>query len=1315
MSTLNSKRVRLRSGIALTTALALSAGASVLGAAAASAAPPQPPIDTSGFDSGRYIVVLEDDAMSTYRGGLPNLARTAPLGTDDIDVDSAAANAYAAHLETQQAEVASGIGAQIATNLTVTMNGFVADLSAEQALELARDSRVSQIFPDEMLQIQASPANEYLDLEGLWSQVGGVDEAGAGVVVGVLDTGIAPENPLFAGEPLGTTPGAEPYLDGDAIVFDKGDGSQFVGACETGSQFTAEDCSTKIITARYYVDGFGADNIGTETQEPGEYLSPRDGDGHGSHTASTAAGNAEVAVTSAGGADLGTMSGVAPEARIAAYKVCWSGTDPSSTDDDGCATSDSVAAIEQAVIDGVDVINFSIGGGAATSVATATDVAFLGAAAAGVFVSVSAGNSGPGASTLDHAAPWYTTVAAASIPNYEATVVLPGDERVPGGSITVPMEEGAPEISGPFIYAGDIAADGQDPAEAALCLPGTLDAAEADRAIVLCDRGVNARVEKSQVVADAGGIAAVLVNVTPGSIDLDDHVIPTIHVDAQYRDQLLAAAQTPGTVVSFEAGNTSGIETVAPVVAGFSSRGPALAEGSDVIKPDVASPGVGIIAAGPNPADGEPTYRMLSGTSMAAPHVAGLGAIYLGAHPNASPAEVKSALMTTATDTRNLDGSVSTDPWAQGAGFVNTQSMLDAGLVYENGTADWFGYLRGLGYVLPDSWVGTPMDPSDLNIASIAVGSLAGTQTVTRTVTALEASSYAVSTSGMSGIDVAVSPSTLEFTEAGQSLSYEVTFTTAGAELGAWTSGFLTWTSSEHTVRSPLAVKPVAVAAPEWVEGMGTVGQTPVSGISGIDGSIPLEANGLAPFQLLGADGGDAGDYFQYVVEIPEGEIAHYFSLDAEDDTADHDLYVLRLNDAGTPVEQFTAATGSADETLLLEDPQAGTYVAIAEVWATGEAGAPSNFELDHVAVGTGQQEGSFRTEPTSIDGTVGGHFTYTAMWNGLDTNAEYLGVVGYGGTDVRTFVHVTTGDLTMPTPERLEGDDRYETAVAISQHGFPEGADVVYVASGQKFPDGLAAAPAAAREGGPLLLTQGGALPDVVAEEIERLSPERIVIVGGEPSVAPAVADELEGLAGTVDRVGGADRYETSRLIAQYAFEEGSANAFVATGRNYPDALSAGAAAGSIDAPILLVDGLRDGADDASVAELDRLGAENVYLLGDQNSMSNGIELDFDLLGLVVHRFAGSDRYQTAVLVNQEMFDGPVPAMYLASGQKFPDALSASALAAAEGSPLYLAKPTCINSAIVTESLRLGQPPVFLLGSEATLSSAVEEYAICP
>ncbi len=487
----STKRAALRRAVAVGTAIALGASASVLSAATANAA--ASPSGTTAYEDGRYVVVLAEDALATYDGGIQGLAPTAPQRGQDLDASSPASRAYSAHLETRHQDVAASVGASIDVDLTAAINGFVADLTAEQAEDLSRQAGVRSVEANEILQVTSSPANDYLELEALWQQVGGMGEAGAGVVVGVLDTGIAPENPFFAGEPLGTVAGSEPYLDGETITYVKGDGSTFTGVCETGSGFTADDCSTKIVGARYFLDGFGASRLGTETQVPGEYVSPRDGDGHGSHTASTAAGNADVAITSVGGADLGTMSGVAPEARIAAYKVCWSGPDPAVTTDDGCSSTDLVAAIDQAVVDGVDVINYSIGGGAATTVWNAEDIAFLGAAAAGVFISASAGNSGPDASTLDHAAPWYTTVAAASVPNYEAIVLLDNGDRLPGGSVTVPLGEGAEVISGAFVYAGDIPAAGRSAADAALCLPGSL--APVVETIVLCDRGNNARAE----------------------------------------------------------------------------------------------------------------------------------------------------------------------------------------------------------------------------------------------------------------------------------------------------------------------------------------------------------------------------------------------------------------------------------------------------------------------------------------------------------------------------------------------------------------------------------------------------------------------------------------------------------------------------------------------------------------------------------------------------------------------------------------------------------------------------------------------------
>ncbi len=682
--------------------------------------------DEAAFEDGRYIVTLREEAVATYGGGTDSFSATRAPEGEELAARSKRAVAYSDHLSDQQAAVAESVGADIISSYTLATNGFSSTLTADQAAALAADSRVLAVVKDELLHVQAAvPSTDFLGLSGdggVWSETGGVDSAGEGVVVGVIDTGVAPENPSFAGEPLGDAPGAEPYRDGESIVFEKADGARFRGACVTGEQFTADDCSTKLIGARYFLDNFSEGSIGADRAE---YVSPRDGNGHGSHTASTAAGNHGVPASVAG-RDLGEISGVAPAAKIAVYKVCWSGPTPY---DDGCATGDLLAAIDAAVFDGVDVINYSIGGGAAITTVSLTDQAFLRAAAAGIFVAASAGNDGPEASTADNAAPWITTVAASTIPSYEASVRLGDGRTFLGGSITVPA---GGSLEGPLVAASAIGVAGaEDPR---LCGPGTLDPALAAGTIVLCERGVIDRVAKSAEVARAGGIGMVLVNPGPNSVDLDDHSVPTVHLDGDAYEAVSGYAATAGASVTLEDGNTTGGASVpTPQVGGFSSRGPILADGGDVLKPDVAAPGVAILADAANAENEDPRFQLLSGTSMSSPHVAGLAALYLGERPNASPAEVKSALMTTAYDTVDGAGEPVDDPFIQGAGHVDPTRYFEPGFLYLNDLDDWYGYIQGLGFV--DVGV-EPIDPSNLNLASISVGALAGVETVTRTVTA---------------------------------------------------------------------------------------------------------------------------------------------------------------------------------------------------------------------------------------------------------------------------------------------------------------------------------------------------------------------------------------------------------------------------------------------------------------------------------------------------------------------------------------------------------------------------------------------------
>lgn len=1000
--------------------VALVAGSLAVGGAAAAA--PSPSIPVTSFEPGRYIVQLADEAASTYEGGTQQLQRTAPEAGDQLDAESAEVEAYSAHLEQRQSDAAAEVGADVIYNYTLAFNGFAADLSAEQAAELAARKDVVAIVPNELQQVQATPqyGTEFLGLDGaggVWEQLGGAERVGEGVVVGILDTGIAPENPSFAGEPLGTAPGDAPYLDGDAITFVKGDGETFTGVCETGPAFAADDCSTKIVGARSYVDGFGADRIGGA--DVGEYLSPRDGDGHGSHTGGTAVGEHQVTPTVLG-REFPAISGVAPAAKIAAYKVCWSGPDPVGTTDDGCATADLLAAINQAVADGVDVINYSIGGGAADTTVSPTDQAFLGAAAAGVFVAASAGNSGPGASTLDNASPWITTVAASTIPNYEATATLGDGRAFAGASISV--AEGEP-VEAPLVLATDAVAEGASPEDAGRCAPDSLDAAAVEGSIVVCLRGVTDRVSKSAEVAAKGGAGVLLINPTPSSLDNDAHSIPTVHVDADALDAVTAYAATEGATVTLSAGNSAGVEFATPQVAGFSSRGPVEADGSDILKPDVIAPGVGILAPTNNPEDGDPSWAFLSGTSMSSPHVAGLAALYLGERPNATPAEVKSALMTTAYDTVGADGAAVTDPFAQGAGHADPTRFFEPGLLYLNGLDDWYAYIQGIGY---DVGV-DPVDASDLNLASIAIGELTGAETITRTVTATQAGTFEASVD-IPGVEAVVEPSTLSFGAAGETAEFTVTFSNAGAPLDEFATGSLTWTSGETTVRSPLAIRPVTLVAPDEVTGEGTDGSVDVEVTPGGDGPIPLATSGLARGTLLpdAADPGSehsgaglAGDESTWEVEVPEGAEFARFDLASTEQTADLDLVVYRLDGpGGEPVEGWQSATASADERVDLPSPEPGSYRVTASVYSVATAGQPVAFDLTTTSIVPGADVAELALDPAVLEGSTGTPVGYTASWAGLEPRSDYLGLVRYGETGVVTAVTVETGEAPEPEPE---------------------------------------------------------------------------------------------------------------------------------------------------------------------------------------------------------------------------------------------------------------------------------------------------------
>lgn len=977
-------------------------------------------------ESGRYIVLLDEAPVATYEGGEAGLAPTKPDEGERLDVQSRAVTDYSGFLEQRQEEIASEVGATPDASYQTTLNGFAAQLSADQAGKLAAKKGVLGVFPDEIRHVDAVPSTEFLGLEGaggVWDKVGGIDAAGEGVVVGIVDTGIAPENPSFAGDALGTSAGDQPYRDGDEVVFTKGDGGEFRSTvvdqgAGTKDAWDPSLLNTKLIAAHYFGDGAAANGFSFAD----DHLSPRDGDGHGSHTASTAAGNNGVEA-SVEGVDFGSISGVAPAAKVASYKACYVGPDPLVTTDDICALSDLLAAIDQAVADGVDVINYSIGGGSATTVLAPEDISFFNAAAAGVFVATSAGNSGPDPVTADHASPWYATVAASTIPTWEGTVRL-GEEgdtsaaQFAGASVSVGFGD---TISGPSVFAGDAGLAGAETPN--LCLLGSLDPAKVTGKIVVCDRGSNARVEKSQAVEEAGGIGMILTNVTPASLDNDFHTVPTVHVADTARAAVLEYVQG-GTdrVVTLIGENVTGIETPVPQVAGFSSRGPMLADGSDVIKPDITAPGVAILAATENGIDEDPTFGILSGTSMSSPHVAGLAALYLGEHPQATPAEVKSAMMTTAYDTVDAAGDAVTDPFTQGAGHTDPTKYFEPGLLYLNGPADWAAYLQGLG--LRDFGV-DPIDPSDLNLPSIGVGALGAPQTVTRTITATEAGTYEAQAS-VPGVDVQVSPSSVTLA-AGESATVEITLSRVDAPMGEWATGFLTWTGGANDVRSPIAVFPVPVDAPATVSGTGTTGSVDVTVAPSLTGEIDLGLSGLVPQELRvnpdfpevpGHSGdqdsfydeGEAGFNTYEIVDVPEGTEYARFAVETEaTETTDLDMTVYRVvsPDDLRYYEQWSSATASANEAVSLTAPTAGTYLVKVNRFSFSE---PFTYDLTTAVVAAGASGGEFTATPDPLPTVQGEKATYTLSWAGLEPETSYLGVVRYGDSSIRTVVEVESG-----------------------------------------------------------------------------------------------------------------------------------------------------------------------------------------------------------------------------------------------------------------------------------------------------------------
>ncbi|KAI3936651.1 hypothetical protein MKX01_034080 [Papaver californicum] len=679
---------------------------------------------------------------------------------------------------------------EILYTYTHVMHGFAARLTPMQASHLLNLPGIVSILPEEIHHPETTRSPAFLGLSekyGLWPN----SSYGEDVIIGVLDSGIWPELPSFSDTGLSTVP------------------NRWKGICETGPDFPITSCNRKLIGARAFYKGH---------RQLNESLSPRDPGGHGTHCASIAAGSSVKNVGFHQFA-VGEAKGVATGARIAVYKICWS---------KGCSGSDIVAAMDQALEDGVDVISLSVGGkgNAKPYNLDPTSIAAFGAMEKGVLVSTSAGNAGPGPSTTNKVAPWMLSVGASTIDReFHADVIL-GDGKIFDG---FSLYSGKPygNSSTKLVYAGDIGNE--------FCNKGfASNSSKVTKNIVLCKSGggVN-RSTKTNMLKRAGGVGLILEE-DPKEIGYGlsaIHQTPVVVVDmdtgAAIREYI-KLDRNPTAMFKFER-TVIGNSPPAPKLASFSSRGPNNLT-PEILKPDVIAPGVNILAGWI-----KDSYNIISGTSMACPHVSGLAALLRQAHPKWSPAAIKSALMTTAYNIDNSGKYISdlstgrfSTLFEHGSGHVDANRALNPGLVYDSVPDDYAAFLCSLGYTQRQISVFVKSkkvdcgsvglsSPGNLNYPSFSVVFQSGkvdTVKYKRVVMNVGSSVDAVYKARIRNrtpyVKISVSPTKLVFDKNNTSLSYEITFVSSlndPADTGKHEFGSIEWYDGVHVVRSPIAFR----------------------------------------------------------------------------------------------------------------------------------------------------------------------------------------------------------------------------------------------------------------------------------------------------------------------------------------------------------------------------------------------------------------------------------------------------------------------------------------------------------------------------
>ncbi|KEH18575.1 putative tripeptidyl-peptidase II [Medicago truncatula] len=676
---------------------------------------------------------------------------------------------------------------------THVMNGFSANLSPKEHESLKTSPGYISSIKDSHMKLDTTHSPQFLGLnpnKGAWHD----SNFGNDVIVGLIDTGIWPESESFKDNLMSEIP------------------SKWNGQCENSILFNSSLCNKKLIGAKFF-------NKGLQSKYPNITLglnSTRDSHGHGTHTSSTAAGN-RVDDASFFGYAPGTASGIASNSRVAMYKAIW---------DVGVLSSDVIAAIDAAISDGVDVLSLSFGINDVPLYDDPVAIATFAAMEKGVFVSTSAGNNGPALETLHNGTPWVITVAAGTMDReFQGTLTLGNGNTITGLSRYIGTFS---SNNVPIVFMG-------------LC-DNVKELKKVKNKIVVCeDKDGASLFYQVDNLDEAKVLGAVFItNVT--NIYFSENSFASIIVDPINGEVVKAYIKSYNSKNSTSKASMSFMKTVfgikpAPSVSSYSSRGPSNSC-PYILKPDITAPGTNILAAWPTnvPVMGLGTHKIfnkfnvISGTSMACPHVAGVAALLKGAHGDWSPAAIRSAIMTTSDIIDNTkehikdignDNKAAT-PFALGAGHVNPNRALDPGLIYDVGVQDYVNLLCALSYsqknitAITRSSSNDCSEPSlDLNYPSFIAffdngnSSSRTTQEFHRTITNVGEGEtvYVSSITQVEGFHVSVIPNKLVFNEKNEKLSYKLRIEVARTtKMKKVAFGYLTWMDTKHVVRSPIVV-----------------------------------------------------------------------------------------------------------------------------------------------------------------------------------------------------------------------------------------------------------------------------------------------------------------------------------------------------------------------------------------------------------------------------------------------------------------------------------------------------------------------------